>query len=77
MKNVIKKEFVRVQDAAPRMRHAEVGAHGASDASSACGRTSGAPGVRVIRTDGRVHALEVTCPCGEVAVIELAYEELS
>ncbi|MFT5291104.1 MAG: hypothetical protein ACI8PQ_001701 [Planctomycetota bacterium] len=34
-----------------------------------------APGVRLHRADGRVHAIEVTCACGETKLIELAYTE--
>ncbi len=33
------------------------------------------PGVRLHRADGRVHAIEVTCSCGETKLIELAYGE--
>jgi hypothetical protein len=28
----------------------------------------------VVRLDGRVHAIELTCRCGEVSVIEIEYE---
>jgi len=33
------------------------------------------PGVRVLRAGGRVHALEVTCACGETTLIELEYQD--
>ena len=33
------------------------------------------PGVRLHRADGRVHAIEVTCSCGETKLIELTYGE--
>jgi hypothetical protein len=32
-----------------------------------------APGVRLLSSDGLVHALEITCSCGEVALVELDY----
>ena len=31
-------------------------------------------GVRPIHVDGRLQAIEVTCACGEVMVIEIEYE---
>ena len=31
-------------------------------------------GVRLVQVDGRVQAIEVTCACGEVMVIEIEYE---
>ena len=34
-----------------------------------------APGVLLHRADGRVHAIEITCACGEKKLIELAYGE--
>lgn len=31
------------------------------------------PGVRLLRAGGVVHAIEITCSCGEVALVELDY----
>lgn len=43
----------------------------------AAGRAEGAcrveKGVRLLEADGRVHAIELTCSCGEVSVVELDY----
>jgi hypothetical protein len=33
------------------------------------------PGVRLVHVDGQVQAVEVTCRCGDVSVIELEYEQ--
>lgn len=32
-----------------------------------------AQGVRLLREGGVVHAIEITCSCGEVALVELDY----
>ena len=32
-----------------------------------------AQGVRLLRERGLVHAIEITCSCGEVALVELDY----
>jgi hypothetical protein len=34
------------------------------------------PGARLLRADGVVRAIEVTCACGEVTVLELEYDAL-
>jgi hypothetical protein len=36
---------------------------------------SGEKAVRLLQDDGRVHAIEFTCACGEVTCIELAYPD--
>lgn len=36
--------------------------------------TSGASSVRLLRLDDQTHALEFTCACGDVALIEIEYE---
>ena len=33
------------------------------------------PGVRLVHVDGRVQAVEVTCRCGDVSVLEIEYEQ--
>ncbi len=68
MKNVIKKQFVRVEDRVAKTDHPEL----TPVAQGAAAKAS--PGVRVVRVDGQVQALEVTCRCGDVSVIELEYE---
>lgn len=76
MKQVIKKEQVRVGESAEAA--AETGANGSSTASVA--RSPHAhgprgPGVRLVRIDGRVQAIELTCRCGDVSVLEIDYED--
>jgi len=39
------------------------------------GRCAPTPGTRLVRADGVVRAIEVTCACGEVTVLELDYTE--
>lgn len=70
MKQVIKRDHVREGERA----------EGAGDTSSrmACtprARAAHAPGVNLVRIDGRVQAIEVTCRCGDVSVLEVDYEE--
>ena len=66
MKQVIKKERVEVgcadEEAARR------------PASAPAQRAARAPGVHLVRIDGRVQAIEVTCRCGDVSVLEVDYE---
>ncbi len=69
MKSVIKKERVRVGEAAAHPASTEV------HATSSAERRASAPGVRLVRIDGRIEALEVTCRCGEVSVVEIDYDE--
>ena len=33
------------------------------------------PGVRLVHVDGRVQAVEVTCRCGDVAVLDIEYDQ--
>ena len=68
MKSVIKKDRVRVGEHAARTMHADV----ALDAPEE--RSTPAPGVRLVRIAGRIEAIEVTCRCGEVSVIEVEYD---
>lgn len=74
---IIKRERVQVQPGRP----------GQSGPASVQPSTSGASGkpvtsaphgekqVRLLREDEVVRAVELTCSCGEVTVIELAYAE--
>ncbi len=64
---VIKRERVRLEKSLP----------GSVSRPAAGARTpcDGAPSVRLIRSGDRVQALEFTCRCGEVSVLELQYEE--
>jgi hypothetical protein len=39
------------------------------------GRCAPAVGARLLRADGVVRAIEVTCACGEVTVLELEYAD--
>ena len=72
MKSVIKSQHVQQGAEA----HAIHGSSNHAEVSLPGARKSGAPtpGVRLVRLDGRVSAIEVTCRCGEVSVLELEYE---
>jgi hypothetical protein len=49
---------------------------GATPASKATAeRRAPARAVRLLRLDGRVYAIEFTCACGQVSVLELEYGE--
>ncbi len=64
MRKVIKKEQVRVDDAQ------------APFPSEGGGSDHGLPGVRVIRAEGRITAIECTCRCGERTALEFEYGAL-
>ena len=68
MRSVIKRERVRVEDGT-------CPANGGQTLSDACAGTgTPRPGLRLVEANGRVHAIEVTCRCGEVSLIELEYD---
>ncbi len=70
MKSVIKKTRIQlVAEDVARARQAEV--EPTTD-HAAC---SAPPGARLVRVDGRVAAIELTCRCGSVSVLELEYED--
>lgn len=74
MGSVIKRERVRLEAPQP---NAGAGSGEASHASTAGRESRDAPGatqLELIEADGRVRAIQVTCGCGEVALIELEYE---
>jgi hypothetical protein len=62
-----------------RIREAD--GSGATRASGAARSTPAAPScektVEVLRLEGVVHAIHVTCSCGEVSVVELTYPDAS
>ncbi len=68
MKQVIKKDQVLVNESAaaavegPAVRTPR--AHGPRG-----------PGVHLVRIDGRVQAIELTCRCGDISVLEIDYED--
>ena len=66
MRKVIKKERVQVGE----MHRIWTNEHGQETAA----RTPSGPGVRPVRVDGRVHAIEFTCRCGTVSIVEIEYE---
>ncbi len=39
------------------------------------GQAPATPGVRLVHVDGRVQAVEVTCRCGDVAVLDIEYDQ--
>ena len=63
MSRIIKRENVQVGGDPSRPAHPQSFDGAASS-----------PGVRLIRVDGRVHSIEHTCRCGEVAILEIEYE---
>lgn len=63
MQAIVKKQFVQVD----AQEHAAA-ARGSS-APRACKKS-----VRLLRIEGVVQALEVTCSCGELTVVELDYQ---
>ena len=62
MRKVIKKECVRID------RNGTVHVGGSSRPAHRV------PGVRLIRLDGRVHSIELTCRCGDVSILEIEYD---
>jgi len=77
-RSVIKRDNVRVDGAAPRPpAAADVDARralahaGQHDES----RTEAAASVRLLRLDENTQALELTCACGEVSLIEIRTEK--
>ena len=76
MQSIIKK--VNVQEVAPG-----TGQRSGARASSGSQRRSGGngraceQGVRLLREAERVHAIEITCSCGEVTLVELEYPAAS
>lgn len=67
MKTVIKKQFVHIQEAGTL--HPEP-----LSTPEAGGAAPRGPAVRVVEFDGSVRALEITCACGEVTLVELELE---
>ena len=57
---IIKRNAVRLEERPARRE----------SSAAACAPAQGA---RLLRTDGVVRAIEVTCSCGDVTVIELEY----
>ncbi|HED66832.1 MAG TPA: hypothetical protein ENJ09_14905 [Planctomycetes bacterium] len=65
MKTVIKKHFVHIEEGGT------VAPQPLGPAELVAEPSPLGPGIRVIELDGVVKAIEVTCSCGEVSVIEL------
>jgi hypothetical protein len=64
--SIIKHDRVRIDDGgAPPA--------GPPGQAAALARPRTPKGVRLLERDGRVHAIELVCTCGEVSVIELDY----
>lgn len=63
IRSIIKHELVRVEENDP----ARVDSSGHGKACVA------EPSARLLEIEGRAHAIEVTCGCGEVIVLELDY----
>jgi len=68
---ILKRDRVRVQappDPAAARRGSGPARRASDGAAGDCAKS-----VRLLREGGVVHALEVTCSCGEVTVVELVY----
>ncbi len=63
MGHVIKRDRIRVVPAGPKPARAKASASHDEKA------------VRLVRVDGRVQAIELTCTCGQVSVLEIDYNE--
>ena len=66
MQTILKKQFVQL-DPVERLTGAKPGSLGAV---RVCEKR-----VELLRVEGVVHALEITCSCGEKTVVELDYTE--
>jgi len=63
MQAIVKKQFVQVD------AQEHTSAVRGSSAPRSCKKS-----VRLLRINGSVQALEVTCSCGEITVVELDYQ---
>lgn len=63
MQKILKKQFVQIEDAL-----AALPARSRGGAARACEKS-----VQLLRVEGSVRALEITCSCGEKTVVELDY----
>lgn len=68
MSSIIKSNRVRVDARVAAAGGAQRVGPGASQPSEACEKA-----VRLLEMGGRVHALELSCLCGEITIIELDY----
>lgn len=66
IRSIIKHELVRVE--APAATQADPAGRERKECTTE-------PTARVVELEGRAHAIEVTCGCGEVIVLELDYGE--
>ena len=69
MHSIVKKQFVRLDTSAPARAAAPETGRGPRQ------RPSCEKSVRVLNLEGQVHALEITCSCGETTVVQLEYPE--
>jgi len=70
MKSVIKSKNVHLSETGVvRTEHEEVSPAVPRE------RCAPAPGVRLVRVEGRVQAIELTCRCGDVSVLEIEYAD--
>jgi hypothetical protein len=67
MRRVIKHDRIHVEGGGGPGPYAAPAAHGEAPRHAAGAR------VRALRLDGRVRAIEFTCSCGEVSLLELDY----
>ncbi len=65
MHSIVKKSFVQVET------QSSARAGGPANAGARCKKS-----VKLLRLDAATHALEVTCSCGEVTVVELEHPPL-
>lgn len=77
---ILKRDQVEVRRATtPNLDEGSSGATNVRGADGGPGNEANAPSckkaVRLLEEQGVVHALELTCSCGEVTVVELHYPE--
>ena len=68
--SIIKRRSIQLEPAAPAGSAHAPHVAGRSNARAAAGASA-----RLLRADGVVRAIEVTCACGDVTVIELDYAD--
>ena len=74
MRHVIKREQVQVEGTRAAARAARPAKTPAPPAADHVAHTDALRvRVRTLRVEGRVRAIEVTCACGEVSLVELEY----
>lgn len=72
LRSIIKHHAVRLD---VEHEHDAPAAHATAGAAKARAPRGGQKKVELVRADGKVRALEITCACGEKTVVELDYAD--